>query len=111
VRSYGLGAHLGINVPLGRHFSWWPRASFAFGGTSFDNRNDGSSMSAPVESHSTYTASRIFLRAPFLAHLTSHFFIGFGPRLTRDLTRSREGSRLDLSETTIGADLLIGGWW
>ncbi|CAN5924201.1 hypothetical protein BH11MYX4_BH11MYX4_68310 [soil metagenome] len=50
------------------------------------------------------------LYAPVLFHAASHLFVGFGPYVARDMKNTAEGTASDNFASSVGADLLVGGW-
>jgi hypothetical protein len=105
--SFGGGPRLGVNVPLGRWVSLFPRVLFGFGPRSYDEKT-GTSENAPAE-----LVAWLGLSLPLLVHPAPHVFVGFGPTLSRDLWHavSYPGQpSTQNSETTVGAGLVVGAW-
>jgi hypothetical protein len=100
---YGIGGRLGVDLPLSPLFSVYPRALLTVGSDSWDERA-GSSQNALTD---TFIAAHI--SAPLLLHAAPHFFVGAGPQLTHDLSRTFQSGASNLG-TTIGGSLLLGGW-
>ncbi len=97
----------GVDLPLGRWLSFYPRAYFGAGAGSIDE------SSAGAENKSSQTFAWAALYAPLLVHPASHFFAGFGPSITRDLARQvsfPSGASEQNLGTTIGVGLLVGAW-
>jgi hypothetical protein len=110
------GVRFGLNVPLGRTFSWYPRLTLGIDSDHSDTHtisvaSAGASVSAPPPSSTSNVGPWINLYAPLLVHPVPHFFVGFGPRIERDFGVQR-GGPYDGSQTmTLGAELTVGGWW
>jgi hypothetical protein len=86
--SVGIGARAGYNLNLTGQVGFWPSLRlFA------DHQN---------ESHTGSSASSFGVFAPFLYHLTPHFFLGAGPDFNLGLSGG--------SYTEYGIDFIIGGW-
>ena len=113
--SYGLGARLGLNLPLGDVFSIYFRTTVGFSeANSKESLISGPSYSVasgplPVnENHSR--GAYLVLYAPLLVHLAPHFFVGAGPSLYHDLSRTIDHVDYQNLRTTLGAGFVIGGW-
>ncbi|GEN11233.1 hypothetical protein SAMN05443572_11483 [Myxococcus fulvus] len=93
--AFGIGARVGYNIALGEKISVWPKAGVTlFVGDNIIGMQDG-----------TGSLSTVILDgyAPFLYHITSHFFVGAGPRLAIGL-----GDDVDV---TFGVSTTIGGYF
>ena len=102
------GARIAVDVPLGAHVSWWPRLTLGYQ-TSHDEEP------APTDAATTaVTRTRgpfVVVYAPLLIHPVPHFFLGFGPILSRDLGRTASVAvRPVHDQTVLGAHLVVGGW-
>jgi hypothetical protein len=84
-----VGARVGYNIRLGDAVSLWPKVGVSF--TTLSQQGASSSI----------TALNLF--APVIVEPRRHFFLGFGPKLDRDLTGP--------STTTLGLGFTIGGWF
>lgn len=103
----GFVPRLSVDVPLGDSLSLLPRASVGFTATDNDLTEQGQ------EEKWWTTGLWVGAYVPLVAHVTSHFFIGFGPYLNRDVqaTYSMQGHKdQNLPGTHVGASLLLGGW-
>jgi hypothetical protein len=100
--SFGISPRVGYNIALGDTFSFWPKVGFAYTTMSFSN-NGGSQNFVSIGAF-----------APFLVHPAKHFFLGVGPGVETDLSRSRSpanGPSVDQTKvTTYGVTFVVGGW-
>lgn len=85
--TIGAGVRAGYNLDIVENVGFWPSARF------FVTHTSGT-PSTTDESFGVF--------APFIWHLTTHFFLGGGPDLNHDL--SNGGS------TEYGLDFILGGW-
>ena len=103
----------GVNVPLGRLCSWYPRASV---GLESDRTHtvpieEFEGAPSPPASSSSSVGPWIYVYAPLLVHPAPHFFVGVGPRITRNFG-TVQGGPYDGSQTTyLTAEFSLGGWW
>ena len=95
--SFGLGPRVGVDVPLARGLSLYPRANIFFSHEATDRTSGLSTASDTVVALGIY--------APLLVHVATHAFVGFGPYLAQDV--SRTGNNV---ATRVGAALVVGGW-
>jgi hypothetical protein len=105
--SFGGGPRLGVNVPLGRWVSIYPRVALGFGPSSSDEKS-GQSENGP-SSIAVWMAASM----PLLVHPAPHVFAGFGPTFNHDLWHAYSypnQQAVQNAATTIGAGLLVGGW-
>ena len=109
-----VGFRVGVNVPLGDHASWWPRASLAYSTSHVDETDTAAGTNLANDE----LASVISLDAPVLVHPSTHFFFGFGPTVSRDLSRSivassggSSGPGVQNTSTTVGASAIVGAWF
>jgi hypothetical protein len=106
--TYGLGGQVGINFWLGERVSFWPKLGLS------GLRSKTTSTSPPLTpggsttTTTTTTVATVQIDAPFLFHVATHFFIGFGPFGYADILNST-GTRTDLRRS-FGASSTIGGW-
>jgi hypothetical protein len=103
VKSAGFGPRISFDIPLGPRFSLYPQAYLIFGADSYD---ETSATSTNSNTESFVTAG---LYAPLLVHPAQHFFIGFGPSATQDLSRVVSSTAQNRA-TTLGAGLVVGAW-
>ena len=101
--SWQVGPRIGVDIPLVSGVSLYPRASLLVGGQDYNETSSGQTNKANVISASGA------LSAPLLLHVASHFFLGFGPEVWRDLTRTT-ATGYSYPGTTLGASFLAGGW-
>lgn len=94
--AFGISARVGYNIALTDKISVWPK-----GVVTLDLGDD---LLGTVP-EGTLTASTVILEgyAPFLYHVTPHFFLGAGPRLAVGL-----GDDVDI---TFGVATTIGGYF
>jgi hypothetical protein len=102
--SYALAPRVGFDVPIGVLFSWYPRVTLALGAVSYDE------MSGASENKSDESYVSVSLYAPVLVHPATHIFAGFGPAVGHDLTRPHGMAEIQNRSTSLGADLVVGGW-
>jgi len=96
----------GVDIPAGDVVSVWPRASLSLG-TQTVSEQEG----ATNKNVSSITSVSLYV--PVLAHPGTHFFVGFGPSVSRDLSRAISVNGADgvpNPSTTLGAGMMIGGW-
>ncbi len=114
---WSAGARLAIDVPLSWMVSWWPRLTLGYAAThteepvatggAYDGNPTPPVNVGVTDSHGAY----VVLYAPLLLHPVSHFFVGFGPYVSRDLGRTASTSAYAVSDqTSVGAFVVIGGW-
>jgi len=103
----GLGPRIGYNVTFGDSFSWYIKLGVSYG---ILQRNSQIVADLPIlDSTERIVAFNGF--APLLAHVATHFYIGFGPSLYTEVSHSYgSNSSNDTKETRIGAQLTVGGW-
>ena len=105
--TYGIAAHVAVNLPLGRLLSLYPRGYFGFGGETDQQSGDAGS------SQVTHSVSWAALYVPLLVHPAPHVFVGFGPsvrhELSSDFTYS-SGQQSSNPGTVLSANLIVGGW-
>ncbi|MGA7119384.1 MAG: hypothetical protein WBY94_04760, partial [Polyangiaceae bacterium] len=113
VHGAGLFARLGLNVPMNSWISWYPRFAMAYG-VGNDQETSGIYQNSP-----SATVVSITCFAPLLVHPAQHFFVGFGPSISHDLSRAvsyvyytnvNGGIQIQNQATTIGVGLVVGGW-
>ena len=115
VTQLSAGARVAMNVPLGAHLSWWPRVTVGYRSTHEEEPLPSGPFTPPGAAPPTgVTNARgafVVVYAPLLVHPVSHFFLGFGPSMTRDLGRTASGAvRSVHDQTALGAYALVGGW-
>jgi hypothetical protein len=106
---------LGVDIPMGKSFSFWPRASLG-GATVMNQQSESKQGSAVTEEDKPVFVG---LYAPLLVHPSPHFFVGFGPSVYHDLSHSvvvydpnvsTTGPTSQNVSTTVGAGVVVGGW-
>lgn len=100
----GGSLRLGVDIPFTSWLSFYPRGGFRFGTRVVDTRA-GTEGYGYDEGLTTAT-----LFAPLLVHPASHAFIGIGPYVAYDLVRQIKGTDASTPATSVGADLIVGGW-
>ena len=88
---------LGYDIPISSRFSFYPRAWLGFGALASTG----------------VTALRVYVSAflPILFHVAPHFFVGFGPSITRDLVDKDPTRTSDNNPgTNVGGLLTVGGF-
>ncbi|HEY1816019.1 MAG TPA: hypothetical protein VGG74_26910 [Kofleriaceae bacterium] len=105
--SFSAAPRVGVDIPLGTYTSLWPTASMGFGLESYSESETTSSN----DENETYVW--VALYAPVLVHLAPHFYVGFGPSVSTDLSRSitYPGSSASTQNrsTNVGAGFTVGG--
>jgi hypothetical protein len=108
--GYSSAIRIGVDIPFAGAFSFWPRAAIGAGSQSISVQE-----SSQLRNDIKFVTAVLF--APVLVHPASHFLVGFGPRLQRDLSRdigvtSTGGFPQTISTptTTIGAGFMVAGW-
>jgi hypothetical protein len=108
--GWGLSGRFGVDFPLGRYASVWPRAALGF--SKYTVQEDEASRLVNAE-----TITAVSLYVPVLVHPATHFFFGFGPSVTRDLSRgiaagsSASAPSVQNPSTTVAAGAIVGGWY
>jgi len=99
--TFGIGARVGYNLPITDWISVWPKLGLGFSDTGVSGGGSSNRWT-------------LFVYAPFLYHLASHFFVGLGPLLTADLAASgsdNAGHSGDAPKVvTYGLAFTVGGW-
>jgi hypothetical protein len=106
--SGGLFARSGLNVPIASWISWYPRFTMATG-----VRNDTETLAQSQNSPTEIIVS-VACFAPLLVHPAQHFFVGFGPSISHDLSHAvvypDYPTQTQNRSTTAGVGLVVGGW-
>jgi hypothetical protein len=106
--GFGLAGHLGVNLPMGRWFSFYPRAYVGFGSYS-----SSETTAAGIAENASTGEVWVALQAPLLVHPASHFFVGFGPSINHDLANQisyANGYSTSNRATRVSGGLLVGAW-
>ena len=113
--SFGIGARLGYNAVISERFSLYLLATLGGGTSSYDEEQvkpAPGKAADPSSNTSSVSGFWIDLYAPLLFHLTNHLFAGLGPYFYQDLTRAEaKYNRPDNLRTSLGASLMVGGWF
>ncbi len=108
VRSAGLFARLGLNVPMASWISWYPRLAMAFGLRNYEE------TAGAYENSPSGTIVSVTCFAPLLVHPAQHFFVGFGPSIYQELSHAvvyaDYPTQIQNQATAIGVGLVVGGW-
>jgi hypothetical protein len=110
---YAAGFRLGLNLPLGRALSFYPRLSLGIESNQSDTNTlfDRSGLPAAPSSSSNGGPWASFY-APLLVHPVAHFFVGIGPKVSHAFGAVRGGGPYDGSTaTSVGIDAAVGVWW
>jgi hypothetical protein len=107
--SVALAGRLGGDVPQGDWLSFYPRAYVGVGQLLF------SEVERSIANKATEVYVWIAAYAPILVHAASHFFIGFGPSFSQDVTHSvtypsSPATSTQNRSTSVGAGAVVGGW-
>jgi len=98
----GGGVRVGLSGNLASWISIYPTAEFDLA-----HGEDGQDILGQGSDHGHALASFAGF-APLLFHLSQHFFVGVGPRVSADVINSRDGT--DNKGAFIGVSALVGGW-
>ena len=124
--TVGGGVRVGINVPLGDTFSFYPRLTL--GGESSTREVSGSAAGPSFGSQGVVGVGNVgnttnttlsvtaggpyaVLFAPLLLHPVEHFFIGAGPGVFVEVGDAHGDSTVGGPRTSVFGRILIGGWW
>jgi hypothetical protein len=110
----GGGARVGYNIPFGSRVSLYPHLTFGVHRVeSTQEVIEGQALLGnPTGTASTMrTGPWMSLDLPVLFHVAPHFFIGFGPSLYHDFSRTESRSGIGAERTVLRAGLLVGGFW
>jgi hypothetical protein len=88
VTTFGVQPQVAFHVVISGTWSFWPRLAVTL--------TAGSPGDVSVD-----------LSAPFLIHPVQHFFFGFGPALSTDVTPPRGGHAFN----AFGSTFIIGGYF
>lgn len=103
----GVGPRIGYNFAFADLVSWYVILGFSYGMVSRNTQT--LSKEILLDTSEKIFALRAF--APLLAHVATHFYIGFGPFLYTELSHSYgSSSNAEVRETTVGAEVTVGGW-
>jgi hypothetical protein len=104
--GFGIAPRIGANVPIGASLSFYPRVSLGYG-YSKDTETSSAGQNSPSEEYGWFG-----LYAPLLVHAAPHFYVGFGPSATTDISHSfaYPGGSVSNKGTSFGAGLTVGGW-
>lgn len=100
----GIDTRIGFEISLMDRVSLYPRVSLGFATSSTTQRALGA---VRMFDSSTLTTGISF---PFVVHAARHFFIGWGPYLSRELVRWADAAASETRGTSFGAALFVGGW-
>jgi hypothetical protein len=101
--TFALAPRVGVDLPLSNAVSFYPRANIAFG-----LRDEDEKTNAAENKHSVTIVST-GLSAPLLFHFAEHAFVGFGPSVYHELSAKTDDGQ-DVTATSVGANLFVGGW-
>jgi hypothetical protein len=110
------GVRLGVNLPLGELFSWFPQLTVGYEWIRRQERlvsGESLSVSGPYPTPSTLeTGPYLSAYAPLLFHPVRHFFLGFGPEAFRELGAVSGGpTNFGGQRLSIGVGFVAGGDW
>lgn len=109
--AYGATGEIGFNLWLGDRLSFWPNLALGVwqSRTTYTPGNVPPGVELinmpPVGDNVVF----VELFAPFLVHLTRHFFVGFGPESYVDLHNT--ASSVSNRRLFFGASSTVGGWF
>jgi len=99
--NIGVGPRDGFNFSLAPMFSFYPKAGFSI------IHSTGSSESGGVTVSRSETFIGVGLFTPFLFHPVPHFFIGFGPSFSGNISGGTANDRF----LTFTLETVIGGYF
>ena len=105
--AFGIEPRVGFDVRVAPRLSWYPRLGIGLGLAGTDE------ASGPNDASYGQVRVQFGADAPFLVHVADHFFVGFGPYLSIDLSDTLtfpSGASVQNDATSVGADLVVGGW-
>jgi hypothetical protein len=105
--SYGIAFRFGVEIPLATWLSLYPRLSLGV--------EQGSLAEQSVAGQDSYTYQEVWVGgyAPLIVRVAPHFFAGFGPSISRDVSSTAtfpEGQQESNPATSVGAGFIVGGW-
>jgi hypothetical protein len=101
--SYGAALRLGCQIPLFDTVSLYPRVSFGGG------EQDSDEFSGLEENAHSNGYFNVSAYAPLVVEIAPHFFAGFGPSFSHDLSRSDQYGYNNRA-TIVGAGAELGVW-
>ncbi len=108
---FSAALRLGVNLPMGRWVSFYPRLLVGIESIHEEQSNIGLS-SYPVATFGNPNLTQVRpwaqLLAPLVVHARTHFFLGGGPTLTHELAGDDVVNR---ARTTLGTTAFVGGTW
>ena len=107
--TFGLGAGIGANTRLSDRLSLMPLASLTRLTQKRSPAPDAVSL-ASAQAKSTFTRLLLGVSVKLLFHPARHFFLGFGPSLSRSLTSAYNDDE-GPSSVTIAGEWVIGVWF
>jgi hypothetical protein len=118
-KTFGGGPRVGLNVPLGESFSFYPRLTVGLQSTETERQTAASdpgigpsgqvsvfNQAAVVET-SSVAHGFVVVFAPILFHPAPHFFIGAGPGMFTEFG----GTSSNDERTAFFGRLVLGGWF
>jgi hypothetical protein len=105
VTTSGIEPRIGADLPLTSLLSFYPRVGVVAGAASYDE------VSVNAENKYSTASAALHVFAPVLIHAASHLFAGFGPSLYWEWsdTVTYPNGTTQNRQTSIGADLVVGG--
>jgi len=101
--AVGIGFRLGYQIPIFDSVSLYPRATISTGVSDFDERSGAS------ENSYNMAFATVGAFVPIIVEIAPHFFAGFGPGVSHDLTNSYSYGYQN-RETTFSAGAELGVW-
>jgi len=84
--TFGFMPRVGYSIPIGQHFSIWPRGGLGFVTSSYSQPAGPTGGTVDV----SRTATLFFVDVPFMWHPSDKFFVGLGPGFSRTLSNSEK---------------------
>jgi len=104
ISSYGVAPGAAYNLRLSPLTSLLPQVAVAFAWQEIET--------SPSGANPRLNTISLQLFVPILFHPVPHFFLGFGPAFSYDVSASLTDAAGDAPKsTTIGAQTILGGWF
>lgn len=102
----GVGPRVGVDIPISTLFSLYPRVRIGVALGSNNVIDTGTGRKNEIDD----VAVPLTVHLPLLVHPATHFFFGFGPYVSTDLSRTDQFHRSN-KLTTVGASSQLGAWF
>jgi hypothetical protein len=99
---WGFMPRVGYNIPIGRHFSIWPRGGIGFVSANTEFRNNN------IIVESTRSMFVLYADCLFNWHPHDKFFVGVGPGFTQSLSHSINGNGVTVTQPALTSFRFLG---